>query len=104
MQNKDRAKIFMPFDALNGFREALRDVERVYEEKKELSSDIFEELNEKIKALNISDLVTIKHYYDEIYIETTGIVKKIDKYKKLIYIDNSIISFDDIIQINKKYN
>lgn len=104
MQNKDRAKIFMPFDALNGFREALREVERVYEEKKELSSDIFEELNEKINSLNINDIATIEHYYDEIYIKTTGIVKKIDKFKKLIYIDNSVISFDDIIQINKKYN
>ena len=35
----DRAKQFMPFDALKGLQEALRSKEIEYEEKKELSEE-----------------------------------------------------------------
>ncbi len=100
MQDKDRAKIFMPFDALNGFREALRSVEKIHEEKKELSSDIYEELNNKINSLKVGDIVVIEHFYNEMYIKTQGIIKKINKNYRYIIIDNSNISFDDIIYLD----
>ena len=35
MDRADRAKQFMPFDALKGFREALAEKERLVEEQKE---------------------------------------------------------------------
>lgn len=35
MERADRAKQFMPFDALTGFREALREKERKLEEKEQ---------------------------------------------------------------------
>ena len=37
MQNKDRAKIFMPFDALAGFREGLEQACKKYNSKKSIS-------------------------------------------------------------------
>ena len=43
-----RAKQFLPFDALKGLQEALREKEIAYEEKKELSEETLAELNKSI--------------------------------------------------------
>ena len=99
MQN--RAKEFMPFDALKGFKEALKKVEKIKEDKKELSEDIFSELNDKVKTLKKGDYVILEHFNDMDYIKTKGIVKKVDYINKVIYVDNSKIFFDDIIYIDK---
>jgi hypothetical protein len=103
MQNNtklDRAKQFLPFDALKGYREAIAMVEKQFEEKKELSLDLEERLNEKISQIKKGDNVTVKYYYDLEYIETTGKVKKIDEVYKNITLLNTTISFDDIIDID----
>lgn len=39
MDRADRAKQFMPFDALKGFREALEEKERLLEEQKETAQE-----------------------------------------------------------------
>ena len=48
MQNKDRAKIFMPFDALKGFSEVIKLMEKNAESKKTFSEDMEIDLNNKI--------------------------------------------------------
>ena len=102
MQNNiDRAVQFMPFDALKGFREALEQVEKFSEDKKEFSDDYFYVLNQKINKLKIGEKVLIKHYYELEYVETISVIKRIDKVYKKIYLVNSIIEFDDIIEIKK---
>ena len=68
MQN--RAKEFMPFDALKGFKEALKKVEKIKEDKKELSEDIFSELNDKLKTLKKGDYVILEHFNDMDYIKS----------------------------------
>lgn len=97
--NDFRAKQFLPFDALKGFYEEVEKENKIKTEKKELSHDIFENLNHKILKIKKSDKVTIKYYDNFDYIETTGIIKKIDKVYKRIFISNSIIDIDDIIEI-----
>ena len=100
LNNVDRAVQFQPFDALNGFRAALNEVERIVESKKILSEDIFAELDDKIIGLKKGDLVHIKHYYNFEYIETTGTVRKIDGILRKMYLSNCVIDFDDIIYID----
>ena len=46
MREVDRAKLFLPFDALKGLQESLRRVEMVKEDKMTLSDDINDDLNE----------------------------------------------------------
>ena len=41
MDRVDRAKQFMPFDALKGFREALAEKERLVEEQKGVAKNLF---------------------------------------------------------------
>ncbi len=101
MQNNiDRAVQFMPFDALKGFREALEKVEKFSEDKKEFSDDYFYVLNQKINKLKIGEKVLIKHYYELEYVETIDVIKKIDKVYKKLYLLNSVIEFDDIVEVN----
>lgn len=97
--NVNPASQFMPFDALKGFREALKKVEKAVEEKRELSEDVFRELNRKLMSLNVGDNVEIEYYYDLEYIKIKGIVKKIDLNNKILYVGNSKIYFDDIVSI-----
>lgn len=102
MDNKDfRAKQFMPFDALSGFYDLIDNENIEIKQKLILSDDSLERLNKKFQELKKGDNVLVKYYYDIDYIETTGIIKKIDTIYKNIYILNSVINIDDIIDIKK---
>lgn len=100
MQNSDfRAKQFLPFDALKGFREAIKTMEEIHESKHDLSIDELNELDKKIEMIKKNDLIKVKYFYDDQYIETIDTLKKVDTiYKKLI-LKNNKISFDDIMDI-----
>lgn len=100
MQNNvSRAKQFMPFDALKGLQDALRLQEKIIENKIELGEDIEIELNKKISSLVKGDNVNIKYFYGIEYIETSGIVKRVDEINKNIELLNTKINFDDILDI-----
>jgi len=54
-----RARQFLPFDALKGLQEALREKEIEYEEKKDLSEDTLNELNNKFNQIDNGSFVKI---------------------------------------------
>lgn len=96
MERSNRAKQFMPFDALKGFREALAEKERVVVLKKELSEDKKSELNYKLRQLQKMDIVTVDYFREGEYVQITGVVSAIDKEGKILSIVNTKIAFDDI--------
>ena len=59
MGNLDRARQFMPFDALKGLQEALREKEREIESRRELSEESLAELNEQLQRAKIGDAIDI---------------------------------------------
>ena len=91
MNKVARAKQFLPFDALKGLQEALREKEIEYEEKKDLSEDTLNELNNKFNQIDNGSFVKITFYKNGKYSEIKGRVTNIDYVKKKI-------------QINKEYN
>lgn len=97
--NMNRAVQFLPFDALKGFKEALLAKEKELENKKNLSEDASEVLNTKLQKLTPKMNIRIKYYCNLEYIETHSIIKKIDKTYRKIYLSNTIINFDDILDI-----
>ena len=100
MQNNiERAKQFMPFDALKGFREMLRFVEKQKLEKKEFTSDFLIVLDEKIKSLKKGMNIKVTYFYDLNYIETCGVVKSVDVINQTLFLLNTNINFDDIMDI-----
>lgn len=95
----NRAKQFAPFDALKGYREALRAMERIVVPPNELSEDSKEELDRRLHLLNLNDLVTVVYYDRDEYVRITGIVTKKSPSGRFIQIVNTSISFDDILSI-----
>ena len=95
-----RAKQFLPFDALKGLQEALREKEIEYEEKKELSEETLAELNNRFNQIEKGSYVKIRYYKNGRYSEIKGIVTYIDYIKKKIQIDKiENINICDIIDI-----
>ncbi|MBE6139268.1 MAG: YolD-like family protein [Firmicutes bacterium] len=101
MLNKERARIFMPFDAIAGFREGLENACKKCNTKKSISEEMEYELNEKIKELKKGDKIKITYYYNIDYSEIIGNVKKIDNIYKEIILENTKIKFEDILDVIK---
>ena len=95
-----RAKQFLPFDALKGLQEALREKEIEYEDKKELSEETLTELNNKFNQIERGSCVKIKYYKNGRYSVLEGIVTNINCVKKKIQIDGvNTINICDIANI-----
>ena len=90
----NNAMQFQPFDALKGFKEALRQVEKNIENKKAFDDDFLVSLDYKLQKIKIGDSILIKYYYNLEYI-----VQKVDKLKKMLILKNTHICLDDIIDI-----
>ena len=102
VSRETRAKQFLPFDALNGFQEALRKKEIEYVEKIELSEEMKEEISEILFSLEKGDNVKIKYYKNKQYHNTQGIIKEVSRVKKRIVLTNEmIINFNDMLNISK---
>ena len=102
MQNKnvDRAKQFLPFEALKGFKEAIRMIENKGDTKKELSEDNKNDINSILKKLDKGNKVKVKYYYLTEYIEVISNFLKIDEINKILYLKDTKINIEDIISIN----
>lgn len=96
----DRARQFLPFDALTGFRKEIKKREKIVVKKIELADDYSEVLNQKLLLVKKGMMITIIYYSNEEYIEKTGIVSDIDPIYKTITIVKDKINIADIIDIN----
>ncbi|MGN1012389.1 MAG: YolD-like family protein [Clostridia bacterium] len=99
LSNVDRAKQFLPFDALKGFQSALREKEVEYVDKIELSEEKLEEISNKLQSLKIGEKVNITYYCGNKYNEIIGNIKSINKIAKYIELNDTNIYFIDILCI-----
>ena len=101
MPRSKRAKQFMPFDALTGLREAIAAKERVPEPRRYPSEEAIAEINTTLLGLHKGQIVTVVYYgvYEQIYLQLTGPVTKVDSYLQNIQIGNTIIDFLEIDQL-----
>ncbi len=103
MENIERAKQFMAFDALDGFYRTIHKKEFVKDAPIYLAEDEIEKINELFCTLQPGDDINVKYYKNEKYIIKSGIIKSIDNYKKLIrFVDESVIRFRDIASLSIK--
>lgn len=101
---ENRAKQFIPFDALKGFREALAERERIIVPKVELTEDKLEQLDRKIANLQLGDMVTVVYYERDEYLKITGMLSRIDYSAKVIKVVNKTIDIADIREIETEKN
>ena len=101
MPRSRRAKQFMPFDALRGLKEAIAAKERVIEPRRYPSEDAIAEINEKLLGLQKGQIVTVVYYgiYEQIYLQLTGPVTKVDPYWHHLQVGNTTIEFPEIDQL-----
>ena len=109
MAIKDRAAQFLPFAALTGYDDEIKETARLTDEKIYLSEETTSVINKKICILSEGVLPEISITYfvpDEkksggSYVTESGTVKKIDDYKKVIVMKNGTeIPFKDILDID----
>ena len=101
MNNQERAKQFMPFDALKGLTEALRVKEerRTRVERKLVSEDMAEELSRVLNRVEPYSTVRIKFYSKGHYLDLQGTVLEKDIVYRFLKIGNERIFFEDILKI-----
>lgn len=110
MEITNRAAQFSPFAALAGHGDAIEETARITEKQIELDEYMKRALNDKLQILNERILerpeIRITHFQaDETkdggaYIDTKGIIKKIDEYERIILMeDGTVIPIHGIIDI-----
>lgn len=101
MDRSNRAKQFMPFDALTGFREALREKERILVEQKELSEERKAQLDAGLRQIHKGSMVTVEYFEAGEYVQLTGLVSAMDLYGRTLTIVNQRIDFDTIVELQE---
>ncbi len=99
MSREERAKQFMPFSALKGYDEALRQKEKIPVPRREISEEYAEILDYKLHQIRKKDIITVVYFCKNQYLEVTGMVSRIDKTARILKIVNTKILFDDIYDI-----
>ena len=110
MSIENRSVQFAPFSALIGYDEKIKETTRETSRKIDLYDNIKLMLNEKLclikNDIKLRPRVTLTYFVKDnkkkggCYKTITDNVKVVDEvYKRIILVDNTIISFDNIIDI-----
>ena len=101
MPRARRAKQFLPFDALRGLKEAIAAKERVIEPRRYPSEDAIAEINATLLGLHKGQIITVVYYgiYEQVYLQLTGPVTKVDSYWQNLQVGNTTIEFPEIDQL-----
>lgn len=89
----------MPFAALKGYYDLIRERERMAEPKRELTDEQALELSQRFAQVERREMASVVHYDCEAYVTTRGLVSDIDLAGRTITIVRTRISFDDIADI-----
>ena len=101
MTREQRAKQFMPFDAMKGLQEALRDREERHSrvERHGISEEEQEVLSNVLNRLSKGDKIRISYYCRFHDVEKSGTVTAINYAYRFLKVDEEKIVFDDVYGI-----
>lgn len=91
-----RAAQFMPFAALIGYYDLVREQEIVTEPRHELTEEEAEELSRAILQTRRGDLIRLTYYDRGGYKTRAGVVEAIDPVRRSLRLGQQAIAFDDI--------
>lgn len=112
MSLENRAAQFAPFSALTGYSAAVKEKARLTENKKKLTDEEVEIINNKLNMCinHLDNEVIITYFVKDIkksggkYLKYRGFIKKIDIYNRRLILDNKTnILFDDILDIESDF-
>ena len=113
MSLHDRAAQFLPFAALTGYEDAIKETGRLTEERISLSESEIESLNERLHILlegqHSQSKIAVTYFVPDekkaggAYETTEGYVKRIDEYRRVLVMTNGLqIAMEDIIELEGK--
>lgn len=108
----NRAAQFAPFAALTGYDDAIKETSRITEQRIELSEELKNMLNQKIKLISenikLQPKVSITYFVPDnkksggVYKTISGNVRRIDEIEKYLLFTNKLkVYFYDVIFINE---
>lgn len=111
MSRIDRAAQFAPFAALTGYEAAVAETARLTDKRVELTDDVKEMLNEKIRMicenLDAEPSVTITYFVPDrkkdggAYVDISGSVRRVDEYERtILMVDGNVIPIEEIAEIS----
>ena len=92
-RHADRAAQFMPFAALTGYYDLVRERERVTEPRREPSEEDAERIS--------SELVRVTYYADGAYVTREGMVARMDLAARELTVVRTRIPFDDVWRVER---
>ena len=98
----DRARQFMPFAALKGYYDLVREQERVREPRREMTQEHAEELSAKVAGLARGTLVTATYYDADHYERVTGLVARVEPELRTLQVVKTRIGFDDLWDVEEQ--
>ncbi len=100
MSLNDRARQFLPFDALKGLREALRIKEYEHEriQKGDLSEDIINKISNTLMNIDKKKIYEVKYYSNGHNLFIKGNIK-LNSVNQFIIVNETKILFDDLLDI-----
>lgn len=102
MQNKkkiNRAAQFMPFAALRGYYDLILEKERRKEERRILSLEQCESLNNKLKQIRKGANLKLEFFRKEEYAQMSGICTKVDFTYQYLELSGIKVEFSTIYEI-----
>jgi hypothetical protein len=94
-----RAKQFMPFAALKGYYDLIKDAEKTVEPRHELNEDDALRLSQTVAKLARGSVVRVTYYEDDGYITKDGAITSMDFAIRRLWLVHKEIAFDDIANI-----
>ena len=95
-RHAERAAQFMPFAALTGYYDLVRERERVSEPRREPSEEEAARISAELAAMRKGQLVRMTHYEHDAYVTTEGIVTGVDPVARELTVVRRRIRFDDV--------
>ena len=102
MNREDRAKQFMPFDALKGLQEELRRREkmRLRTEKRVLFEEEAESLSSRLARVKVGDEMKAVFYDNGYYLTAKGKVERVNRQFGFLILDSKQIFFADLYRLS----
>lgn len=99
MERSERAKQFMPFAALEGLESSLYERTQLPQERIILAEDAQAELDMRLRSIALGERVLVTHYMGMGYVETEGILRRIDSVDRSITVDELVIKLSALLDI-----
>lgn len=89
----------MPFAALTGYYQMIREMQRVVEERHELTDEEAASLDRVLSSVRRGDLVRVRYYERDGYVSRTDIVRQVDPMLRKVRLTHMDIPFDDVLSV-----